>query len=78
MSANTAVARQLLATALKLPGDAIPETAAIGTLEAWDSLAHVRLMVALEEAVARPLTSDEIVTVTRLSDIVTLLDRPRG
>jgi acyl carrier protein len=75
MSANLAVARQILATAVRLPESVIADDAAIGTLEAWDSLAHVRLMTALEEVVGAQLASDEIVAVAKLADVAALLAR---
>ena len=75
MNASSAKGRQLLAAALRVPDHAIADDAGIATLEAWDSLAHVRIMAALEEAIGRQLASEEIVMISRLSDIVAALDR---
>lgn len=77
MSDNIAAGRQLLAGALQVSTESIPDTASIGTFEAWDSLAHVRVMTAIEEAIARKLTTEEIVKIAGLADIVALLNRPR-
>ncbi len=78
MSATVAKARDLLAAALQVQPESLNQDASIATVPAWDSLAHVRLMAAIEEALGRKLTSDEIVTVVGLPAIVALLDRPRA
>jgi acyl carrier protein len=75
MSANIAVAKTLLAKALELPVESLPDNAGIDSMETWDSLAHVRVLSALEAALGRPMASDEIVAIVRLADIVAALDR---
>jgi hypothetical protein len=41
-------ARAILADAISIPPEAIPDDAAIGTVEQWDSLAHMRLLIGME------------------------------
>ncbi|MEL6478721.1 MAG: phosphopantetheine-binding protein [Pseudomonadota bacterium] len=66
-------ARTLLAGAVNLPEADLPADAAIGSLEGWDSLAHIRLITALEEALERPLTTEEVIGVNTLDSITALL-----
>jgi acyl carrier protein len=52
------MARGLLASAMEMDAADIPDDAAIGRLENWDSLAHMRLIMALEQHMGAPLTPD--------------------
>lgn len=47
-------------------------------VEGWDSLGHVRLMVAVERAFGVTFTTDEIGDVERLGDIVDLIVAKQG
>ncbi len=67
-------ARGVLAEAVSYAPEEIPADAAIGSFEPWDSLAHARLMIALETTLNRALTADEITSVLSLRDIELLLD----
>ncbi len=73
MTLTTSRARALLADALELPPERVPDDAAIGTVEAWDSLAHMRLVQGIEEALSRELTPEEIVGLAQLGDVERLL-----
>ena len=75
MSDHSGRAREILAGALEVAPGALPGDAAIGALEAWDSLAHMRLVLALEEAVGGELESLEILGIERLADIAAILER---
>jgi len=66
-------ARQLLASALQQDASQIEPDAAIGKTERWDSLAHMRLVMALEEHVARPLDTDTMLAIESLSDVCEFL-----
>ena len=66
-------ALQLLAGALQQEVSQIKPDAAIGVSERWDSLAHVRLVMALEEHIGRPLDTEAMLAIESLSDIVTFL-----
>jgi len=49
----------------------------MGTLGAWDSLAHMRLILGIEAALGRTLSADEIASITSVRDVAQLVD-PRG
>lgn len=68
-------ARALLAQALEVDADIVAVDASVATLEAWDSLAHVRLIAALETRLGRQLTPEEAVGIASLDDIAALLAR---
>jgi acyl carrier protein len=68
-----ATAKLLLAEAVYAGTDAIPGTARIGAFERWDSLAHVRLLLAIEERLGRRLDPDEAVRIESLADVATIL-----
>lgn len=42
--------QEIMATALELPASAIKESSTMEDIEEWDSLGHVHIMVALEQA----------------------------
>ncbi len=73
MSEITA-ARRLLAEAVHAELAAVPEDARIGSFERWDSLAHLRLMLALEAEVGRELDAEEVVRIECLDDVRALLE----
>ena len=64
---------RLVAEALNRPEDDIAPESSIHTIPAWDSLGHVRVLLAIESAIGRPLSSDAIVTVISVADIAALL-----
>lgn len=71
------VATTLLAEALHLePGD-VEANSAIGVAPGWDSLAHTRLVLALEAHLGRDLAPDEVVAIGSLADVVALLEQQR-
>jgi acyl carrier protein len=74
MNEDLARARALLASALELAPAAVPDDAAIGTLEAWDSLAHMRLIAGIEKALGRELPAGEVVAIASLADVAAILD----
>ncbi len=73
MNARDKTARRLLAGALALPEDRIKPDASIDTLEAWDSLAHMRLVLAIEQELGRELAPDRIAGIGSLADIAAAL-----
>jgi acyl carrier protein len=76
MSAHAAATR-LLADALMITERDVPPGARLGQVEQWDSLAHARLLMALEEKLGRQLTTDEAVAIETLDDIARLLEAKR-
>jgi len=74
-SSLQAATRQLLADAFGCALDEIPEDAALGSPAAWDSLGHMRLVLALEEQTGRALSPEEIAGIAELADVEALLAR---
>ena len=56
--------RQLMASALQVPISEIKESSSIHTLAAWDSLQHLRLVMALEQEFGVKFKDVEIPEVT--------------
>jgi acyl carrier protein len=72
-------AKALLASALEIDAASVPSDASIATLEAWDSLAHLRLVQALEKELGRELPAEHIFAIARLEDVASVLEcRPIG
>ncbi len=63
MQANEEELRQVLADVLDLDSSAIIETASIDTIEQWDSLKHLNLVLALEERFGVTLTDEQTVQI---------------
>ncbi len=66
-------AKKILAQALKVSTDDISDDAAIGRTERWDSLAHMQLILALEESLGRVLDTDAMLAIESLADIEALV-----
>jgi acyl carrier protein len=72
-------AKALLATALEIDAAAVPSDASIASLEAWDSLAHLRLVQALEKELGHELPAEHIFAIATLADVAAVLEgRPIG
>ena len=66
-------ARQLLASVLEMEVADIADDAGIGRLAGWDSLAHMRLIMAIEADMGRSLSPGNVVAIGSLRDIATVL-----
>ena len=66
-------ARALLASVLRIDVVELEADAAIGLTERWDSLAHMNLILALEERLGRQLDTDTMLAIESLADIEALL-----
>jgi len=75
---NAEKARELLAGALKLPEQEVDGSTMIGVTQQWDSLAHMRLILALEEALGSELGMEAVVNIASLSDVETTLANAKG
>lgn len=60
---------RVLAQAVGVDEDKVPTDAAIGVWEPWDSLAHMRIVLALEEELGKSLPLVEIVELTTLQQV---------
>ncbi len=66
-------AKTILAQALGLAPESVDDSLTSAGTPAWDSLAHMRIVAAIETERAAPLGVEEILSITRLSDIAALL-----
>jgi acyl carrier protein len=72
-------AKALLASALEIDAAMVPPDASITTLEAWDSLAHLRLVQVLEKELGRELPAEHIFAIASLDDVAAVLEgKPIG
>ena len=67
------LACSLAAEAFGLPAEAVPPDAAIGEIVAWDSLAHLRLIMSIEAKLGHELTTEEAAGIVSLADVARLL-----
>ncbi len=63
----------LLADVLQIPAEQINDDLAMKDLDAWDSLKHMELIVALEQGFEVQLTFDEIVVMQSVREIKRVL-----
>lgn len=68
----------IVATIMGVPAGGVTEDSSPASLQHWDSLRHMKLILAVEEAFGLQLTDDEIVSITDVRSIVTLLGRKGG
>lgn len=68
MQKNEAVA-DVVARALKLPRERIADDLEYGTVQQWDSLSHVELMLRLEEEFGLEIAEDTMVELTSVAAI---------
>jgi acyl carrier protein len=66
-------AKILLAEAVSCEATAIPDDVRIGGFAAWDSLAHLRLVLGIEQKIGRQLDADEAIRIESLQDVAALL-----
>ena len=74
MSTPTEIATTILATALHLKPAEIHEKTALGMSPQWDSLAHMRLILGLEERLGRQLDPSAILDISTLADVVKVVE----
>ena len=66
-------ARQLVADALAVPTESIAPDGDVASIADWDSLGHLRVLLALERALGRLLAPAEIGELRGIADIDRLL-----
>jgi len=64
---------RLVAKALGIQLSEVDETTALGITPQWDSLAHMRLILAVEKKLNKKLGPEEIVGLTGIQDVIDLL-----
>jgi acyl carrier protein len=66
--------KALIAKALRLPSThPVSDTMAMADTRSWDSLAHMELVFAIEDRYHFSLSTDDIVAMTSVKGIVTVL-----
>ncbi|MEO8559321.1 MAG: acyl carrier protein [Rhodospirillales bacterium] len=71
-------ARHLLAEALEIDAGAMADNVAMENFEPWTSVAHLRLILALEEKLGAELAPDDALAIQSLADVARLLERGRS
>jgi acyl carrier protein len=70
--------RTIMAESLRLPADRIGADPAIGNVPNWDSTAHMRMMLALEDEFGIELDEDRMVEMTSLAKIRAVVEELRS
>ena len=66
--------QEIIATALEVSADAIGEQTTMEDLEEWDSLGHVHIMVALEQAFDLYMDVEDFAELNSVPDIMRFLE----
>ena len=61
--------RALLASVLEVDPEQVPENASSITVEGWDSMAHIQIMLALEAELGVEIPGDTMLELTSLDEI---------
>lgn len=67
-------AKAILAAAIRENPQTIADTASVENLADWDSIAHVNVMLALEERAGVPLAPEIVVAIVSVRDIADYLE----
>lgn len=70
--------REVIAGVFSLAVDEVGVDSSIDTIEAWDSMGHVNLMMALEEQFGIKLDVDDAIEMTSMPDICKILEKYLG
>jgi acyl carrier protein len=70
--------RAIMAEVLRLPADRIGADTAMGTVENWDSTAHMRMMIAIEDAFGIDLDESRMVEMTSFPRIRSVVEELRA
>jgi acyl carrier protein len=71
-------ARDLIAAVLNGPPPRLTEELALGEIPGWDSVAMVRLVVAIEERLDRQLSDSELESIETVADVEKLVTARRA
>lgn len=70
--------RDIMATALEISGEAIKEDSTMADIEEWDSLGHVHIMVALEQAFDLYMDVEDFAELDSVPAILQYLNNEKG
>lgn len=65
--------RQLVAKALNIPAESVQDSSSMENTDAWDSLAHMDVILSIEQHFAVNLEGDEIADMQSVAAIVNVL-----
>ncbi len=66
-------ARRVIASALEVPVEDVPEDASLDNFALWDSLGHMRIVGHLEEILGRSLEIEEVLAVVSVESLAALI-----
>lgn len=67
--------QEVVASALQLSPDALTDDLAFNSTPTWDSMNHIALILALEEAYGVMISDDDVVQLTTIGAISDFVDR---
>jgi len=70
--------RQIAADVLGVPVDSVTAESSPETLEGWDSLKHINIMMAIEQAFGVEILPEEMAEIRSIGDAVRLVGGKRG
>lgn len=70
--------RRLVAEALNIPLDALPDNGGLGNPEKWELLAHLQIMLPIEQELGIEVTAEAVMKATSLGAIEVYLCARRG
>ena len=65
--------RRIVANTLNLPLDSVPAEAHMGSLAEWESMAHLMLVLSLEQEFERQFSPEEVESMKGIPEIVARL-----
>lgn len=68
----------IVAKIMGVPAETVTEDSSPDSLPRWDSLRHMKLVLAIEEAFGMQFTDEEIVSIKDVRSIVALLGQRDG
>ena len=68
-------AKLLIADALDAQVSEISDDIEIGGIDAWDSLGHLRIIMAIEKEIGGELDANELVEIATLLDVAVILQK---
>lgn len=73
ISINQCEALRLVSRALDIPVESITGEDSLVTLDAWDSIGHMRIILEIESAIAVELETEQILELWSVMDVARLL-----
>ena len=65
--------KTIMAGILEVPVDSITEATRMGNVDTWDSLRHMEIIVAIEEAFGLEFAAEDLMEMTSMQDIMRVL-----